>query len=1222
MSVSTSLFYLTSEYTLEDATVSEGAAGGTLTSGPSLYQSLGIESATALAIVPEDGVYFIANIAGAANNTATSDIYVETVGQTPSFSNPFATVTAAFTIDAAGDTGQVGITSLDADAQTNQLYFADGSNFEVSQFGADFSGTPTTKTLAKLPGPAQSMVVDRNDSAAYFAIVTGNVSTFYPLTGSYTYTHELQHSGSVNSNYIYKLSGVTPDASGNLAGSTLAVVPLNDGEIQAEALDTATDTLYFITTGAFGATSEHAGVYSISLSGDSSDINTIWSEAVGSGNSLTALANMVDITIDPETGDYYISTGPDGSQSAIYAGNVGDIGVAPTLMTAANQTPGGDGNAVPGALVIDTPPAITGISLFAIDGNQSAQGGTIGPADTATIAVTFSENVSVTSIPVFQLNNNGDAIYESGAGTDVLLFTYTPSGGQYDTNLATGTLDDLVADSFGDPVSNPSYTVSLGLAVDLVPPSITLTGTSAEAIEGGPAIKALAQNAEIHDPDGNFNLSGAAVTIADYQSGDLLMYDGETSGSFGSILTWVSGKGTLTFIGNGSANEFQALLGGVTYEDTGTDESTGAHPTRVQDYSVTETHNGITETSTLVSTTLVIDRAPVAAAGGYAAEVAENNEVTGNALTGDADPDGDQLTIASVSYNGATENPGTAVIGAYGTLEFSADGNFTYDATDTAAIDAAPAGAAPVDQFTLTIADPAGAATTEILAVTIDRPTTLSGAGAAATYAAGAQAVTIDPVISLYDPDDAMISGANVEISNGFLAGDILTFATQNGITGAYDQADGVLTLTGDASAADYQSALASVGFLFTGADPTDGGADTSRTITFTETDQSATGASVGSNVLSQVIDTEAPPVTVISAGLSLSDFTVPAGQTLVVFGTVAGVTVANGGTEIIADGGVDDGGTIMAGGAETVTSGGTVAITAPDTPGLAVLTGATELVATGVTVKHAEIGGGVTLDVEGKVGGTVLNGGTEIIGAGGVGSGTRIETGGTETVLAGGLVYLTRSGTIGVTVDSGGVEAVGGGLTLKDLAVSGGVTLHVRGKVVSTTVGSGGKEVVYKGGYDHAVTVSTGGMEFIYSAATVNGAIVGSGGLLTVYAGGTVTGGLTLSGGEAKIAGAMARGQRVNMAGAGSVLDLANPAGFGAAISGFGAGDAIDFTSLPYSAGASARFSEANNGTSGTLTLTDGATSQKLTLLGAYVTSNFYVTSDSSGGTIMKFST
>jgi VCBS repeat-containing protein len=853
MSDSTSLFYLTSEYTLEEETISESDLGGTLDRGPSLFETLGVESVTALGLVPDEGVYFIANIASASGNNATSVIYEETVGQTPSFTTGFITVNAPFTLDSAGDIGQAGITGLDADAETNQLYFAIGTNLDVSQFGADFSGTPATRTLAKLPGPAQAMVVDQKDSAAYFAIVTGNVSSFYPLTGSYTYTHELQQTGSVNSNYIYKVSGVSADASGNLAGNTLAVVPLNDGKIQAEALDTATDTLYFITTGALGATSEHVGLYSISLSGDSSDINTIWSEAVDSGNSLTALANMVDITIDPATGDYYISTGPDGSQSAIYSGNVGDIGAAPTLMAAANQVPGGDGQAVPSLLDVVHGPTITGISLFAIDGNQGAQGGTIGASDTATIAVTFNENVSIISVPGFQLNNGGQADYESGAGTNVLLFTYTPDGGQYATDLATATLDSLVADYDGVPVTNPSYTVALGLAVDLVPPMVTLTGTSLEAIQGGPAVKPLASNPLIHDPDGSYNLNGAAVTIANYQPGDLLMYDGETTGSIASVLTWVSSNGTLSFIGNGSANEFQALLGGVMYQDTGTDESTGAHPTRVLDYSVTEIHNGITETSSLVSTTLAIDRAPVAA-GGYATSVVENAQATGNALTGVTDPDGDQLTLVSASYNGASESPGTALVGAYGTLEFSADGSFSYSATDISAIDAAPPGAPPVDQFTLTVTDPAGATTTEAFFVTINRPATLSG-GDMVTFHNG-YPVGVDPSLAIDDPDQSagdLISRAQIEISSGFLAGDSLSVNTTGlpNLNVTYNAATGVLDITGADTAADYQAVLQSLTFSSSAADPTNGGADTERVITYQVEDQ----AGLGSNSAPATVD-------------------------------------------------------------------------------------------------------------------------------------------------------------------------------------------------------------------------------------------------------------------------------------------------------------------------------------------------------------------------------
>jgi hypothetical protein len=53
-----------------------------------------------------------------------------------------------------------------------------------------------------------------------------------------------------------------------------------------------------------------------------------------------------------------------------------------------------------------------------------------------------------------------------------------------------------------------------------------------------------------------------------------------------------------------------------------------------------------------------------------------------------------------------------------------------------------------------------------------------------------------------------------VAISAGTLQpGDLLIFNNQNGITGSYDAANGVLTLTGTASVAQYQAALQSVTF-------------------------------------------------------------------------------------------------------------------------------------------------------------------------------------------------------------------------------------------------------------------------------------------------------------------------------------------------------------------------------------------------------------------------
>src|SRR6202042_143371 len=77
------------------------------------------------------------------------------------------------------------------------------------------------------------------------------------------------------------------------------------------------------------------------------------------------------------------------------------------------------------------------------------------------------------------------------------------------------------------------------------------------------------------------------------------------------------------------------------------------------------------------------------------------------------------------------------------------------------------------------------------------------------------QPAVLDSGILLGDVDKTTLAGAQVTISSGFAAGfDSLGFVNSHGITGNYDSAAGVLTLSGVASVADYQSALASVTFF------------------------------------------------------------------------------------------------------------------------------------------------------------------------------------------------------------------------------------------------------------------------------------------------------------------------------------------------------------------------------------------------------------------------
>jgi uncharacterized repeat protein (TIGR01451 family)/uncharacterized repeat protein (TIGR02543 family) len=84
------------------------------------------------------------------------------------------------------------------------------------------------------------------------------------------------------------------------------------------------------------------------------------------------------------------------------------------------------------------------------------------------------------------------------------------------------------------------------------------------------------------------------------------------------------------------------------------------------------------------------------------------------------------------------------------------------------------------------------------------------------TFTAPSAPLPIDPALSL--TQGSTLSSATVSISTGLVAAqDRLLFTTQGGITGSYDAAKGILTLSGTASVATYQAALRSVAYGYAG---------------------------------------------------------------------------------------------------------------------------------------------------------------------------------------------------------------------------------------------------------------------------------------------------------------------------------------------------------------------------------------------------------------------
>ena len=311
-----------------------------------------------------------------------------------------------------------------------------------------------------------------------------------------------------------------------------------------------------------------------------------------------------------------------------------------------------------------------------------------------------------------------------------------------------------------------------GLYFDPLPTLASVTGTTTEALQGSATpLTLLTGVGTISDPqDGASNkehMGFAQIVISNAQTGDNLYLNGLQSGtSDGVTVSWNSTTHTLTLTGNQTEAQYQTILSQVGFEDLGTDNSTGSHPTRTIDWIISDGTTIVDQTTAdqnEKATTLVIDRAPTLTADSYTdQETGTVSGTSGTAGTGvlgnDTDKDGDAITITAVNGNGA--NVGNSTAGTYGHLTLNANGSYTYIADNTTNIDNAATGSHPVDTFTYTVSDGLGGVSTTTVSFTIDRPpTVVADSGAAVESASGNGNVLTND--SDKDGDTLVVSAVN-----------------------------------------------------------------------------------------------------------------------------------------------------------------------------------------------------------------------------------------------------------------------------------------------------------------------------------------------------------------------------------------------------------------------------------------------------------------------------
>ena len=106
--------------------------------------------------------------------------------------------------------------------------------------------------------------------------------------------------------------------------------------------------------------------------------------------------------------------------------------------------------------------------------------------------------------------------------------------------------------------------------------------------------------------------------------------------------------------------------------------------------------------------------------------------------------------------------------------------------------------------------------------------------GTPLAYTENQAATAIDAGLTVSDVDNANLTGATVSISANYANGqDVLAFANQIGITGSWNAGTGVLTLSGTATVANYQTALRSVTYFNSSDNPS----TLARTVSFVVND-------------------------------------------------------------------------------------------------------------------------------------------------------------------------------------------------------------------------------------------------------------------------------------------------------------------------------------------------------------------------------------------------
>ncbi|HYE85349.1 MAG TPA: DUF4347 domain-containing protein, partial [Vicinamibacterales bacterium] len=439
---------------------------------------------------------------------------------------------------------------------------------------------------------------------------------------------------------------------------------------------------------------------------------------------------------------------------------------------------------------------------------------------TGGLNVSYSVSVSG-SIAAVTLTHAG----LSTANTQALIdgVQYENSAAAPTSGLRTVTLKQLVDSGSGSAPNANTGVFALSSTVSVVT-------TNAAPVLGG------ADPSPTYVENGGGTAVHPAITISDLDSTSLQSATVSITGGFvsgqdvlaftnqnGIIGSYNAATGVLTLSGSASLADYQAALRSVTYRNTSDAPDTTQRTLTYAASDGSASSGGVTSTLNITA----VNDAP--SGTDRTAIILQGASYTFSATDfglSDATDAGahtlNRVRITTLPGSGTLTNNGVAVNAG--------------DYVPLAAINASqlvftPSGASGTS-FTFQVEDTGGTAnsgvnldqsanTFTITVNTVNQPPVLGGGDPGPTYNEGGAGTAINSTITVTDADTANMNGAVIRITSGFASGDTLNFTNQNGITGTYNPATGILTLSGSATKADYQAALRSITYTSTSDTPT-----------------------------------------------------------------------------------------------------------------------------------------------------------------------------------------------------------------------------------------------------------------------------------------------------------------------------------------------------------------------------------------------------------------